>query len=79
MLRQIEGQLGQGMSLTLACKDAGICEQSRDGSLARPRQSGAAAFILGRSTDRPCGRALSRLERDPSGMNRVGVPKQLGE
>ena len=53
MLRQIEVQLGQGMSLALACKDAGISEQSRDWSLARPLQSGAAAFILGRPTARP--------------------------
>ena len=30
MLRQIEVQLGQGMSLALACKDAGISEQSYD-------------------------------------------------
>ena len=28
MLRQIEVQLAQGMSLALACKDAGISEQS---------------------------------------------------
>ncbi len=27
-LRQIEGQLAQGMSLALACKEAGIAEQS---------------------------------------------------
>ncbi len=29
-LRQIEGQLAQGMSLALACKEAGIAEQLRD-------------------------------------------------
>ena len=53
MLRQIEVQLAQGMSLALACKDAGISEQTRDRSLARPRQSGAAACILGLPTARP--------------------------
>ena len=30
MLRQIEVQLAQGMSLALACKEAGISEQSYD-------------------------------------------------
>ena len=53
MLRQIEVQLAQGMSLALACKDAGLAEQTRDRSLARPRQSGAAAFMLGLPTARP--------------------------
>ena len=53
MLRQIEVQLAQGMSLALACKDAGISEQTRDRSLARPLQSGAAACILGLPTARP--------------------------
>ena len=52
-LRQIEVQLAQGMSLALACKDAGLAEQTRDRSLARPRQSGAAAFMLGLPTARP--------------------------
>jgi putative transposase len=28
MLRQIEGQLAQGMSLALACKEVGISEQN---------------------------------------------------
>ena len=53
MLRQIEVQLAQGMSLALACKEAEISEQTRDRSLARPLQSGAAAFILGLPTARP--------------------------
>src|SRR3954469_2386828 len=46
-LRQIEGQLAQGMSLALACKEAGISEQGRDRRLARPLQSGSVALILG--------------------------------
>jgi putative transposase len=39
MLRQIEVLVGQGKSLALACKEAGISEQGRDRVLARPLQS----------------------------------------
>src|SRR4051794_10469838 len=46
-LRQIEVQLAQGMSLALACKEAGISEQGRDRRLARPLESGSAALRLG--------------------------------
>jgi putative transposase len=35
MLRQIEVQVAQGVSLALACNEAGISEQGRDRSLAR--------------------------------------------
>ena len=35
-LRQIEGQLAQGKSLALACKEAGLSEQSRHQRVARP-------------------------------------------
>ena len=54
MLRQIEVQLAQGMSLALACKDAGLAEQTRDRSLARPLQSGAAPLLAGPSASRAC-------------------------
>ena len=38
-LRRIEVQTAQGNSLALACKQAGISEQSRDRHLQGPRQS----------------------------------------
>src|SRR5215207_6155682 len=47
MLRQIEVQRAQGKSLALACKEAGIAEQSRDRRVARPRQSCAASLSPG--------------------------------
>ena len=52
MLRQIEGQLAQGKSLALACKEAGISEQSRDRGLARSLQPGSTALVLGLPTTR---------------------------
>ncbi len=36
MLRQIEVQLAQGMSLALACKEAGISEQGRGRGMEGP-------------------------------------------
>ena len=71
MLRQIEVQLAQGMSLALACKDAGISEQTRDRSLARPLQSGAAACILGLPTARP---RDSRRHTSPPVQGRCHAP-----
>ena len=91
MLRQIEVQLAQGMSLALACKDAGISEQTRDRSLARPLQSGAAACILGLPTARPRDRrrhpsppvqgrchALTSISpvQNPGQVTMVSIPSQ---
>src|SRR5215212_7469136 len=51
-LRQIEVLVAQGKSLALACKEAGIAEQSRDRGLARSLQPGSTALVLGLSATR---------------------------
>ena len=82
-LRQIEGQLAQGMSLALACQEAGLSEQGRDRRLARPLQSGSAALLLGL----PASRARDpRLCQPPThvtdhavvSQNSVQNPGQVG-